>query len=604
MSAVAVRRAGAVFSAVLACLLANAVGAAGSPGFAPVTGSPFATGGVPNAVAFSPSGGLLAVANENPNGPSGTVSVFSVNSSTGALTPVTGSPFATGGEHPHSLAFSPSGGLLATADAGHAVSVFSVNSSTGALTQVTGSPFVTEEPQTVAVAFSPNGRLLATANEYHGTVSTFLVNSSTGALTHVTDEGSGAGTISLAFNPQGGLLVTANWERSDLVIFRVNESTGTLNYVNAVLGYPLGLFRAPDSVAFSPSDDGVMAIASSLSDTVTVFLVNEITGQEGEVWEEHIRGGDPVSVAFSPSGGLLAATNLPETVPVFSVRPGGGLVQVTGSPFATGGASETKVPSPGVAFSPSGGLLAATNSLSGTVSVFSVGPPVAAIASPSGGGIYAVGASVPTSFSCTDAPYAPGIRSCADSNGSGGGSGQLDTSTTGPHTYTVTATSRDGQTATASITYTVVGAPSASTAAALIASPVAAPKLVLGSAIASATGASLALTCQGAAGSACSGLAQLATVESVIGSKVLALSASSKKRHSRRITVGQRAFLLPAGQTQNVSVPLNATGKKLLKQFARLPATLTVSLLNTIPPSVVQTKITIKTKPKRGKSRH
>jgi HYR domain len=58
-----------------------------------------------------PDRGLLATANANGS----TVSVFSVGSG-GALTAVAGSPFATGSV-PVSVAFSPSGGLLATANA-------------------------------------------------------------------------------------------------------------------------------------------------------------------------------------------------------------------------------------------------------------------------------------------------------------------------------------------------------------------------------------------------------------------------------------------------------------------------------------------------------
>ena len=61
-------------------------------------------------MAFSPSGGLLATANYGGN----TVSVFSVSPG-GALTQVAGSPFVTG-SRPNSVAFSPSGGLLATAN--------------------------------------------------------------------------------------------------------------------------------------------------------------------------------------------------------------------------------------------------------------------------------------------------------------------------------------------------------------------------------------------------------------------------------------------------------------------------------------------------------
>ncbi len=84
------------------------------------------------------------------------------------------------------------------------------------------------------------------------------------------------------------------------------------------------------------------------------------------------------------------------------------------------------------------------------------GRPKAQIESPKRGGVYTLNSVVPTTFSCVESTYGPGLESCVDSNGGSGTSGTLNTSTTGSHTYTVTATSVDGLTGKASIKYKVV----------------------------------------------------------------------------------------------------------------------------------------------------
>ncbi|MDQ6605350.1 MAG: beta-propeller fold lactonase family protein [Actinomycetota bacterium] len=353
---------------------------AASPLFTAVPGSPFATGRAPSSVAFNSSGGLLATSDLGPSAggaPPGLISMFSVGSD-GALTELAGSPTSTGAG-PTAVAFSPSGALLATPnfqqDNGTTVSVFSVASG-GGLTPVAGSPFTTDSVDAPhSLAFSPSGSLLATSDIHTyagapapGKVSMFSV-AADGSLTQVTgspfDNGASS-AFSIAFSPSGHLLATTDYSTVNggaISVFSV-ASDGSLTPI------PGSPYLTPSGagakgIAFSPSG-GLLAVTNDggLGNTVSVYSVasdGSLTQVSGSPYPT---GGFPESVAFSPTGTLLATADQDSnTVSVFSVSSSGQLTPVAGSPYATGGGPGS------VAFSPSG-LLATADTGGNTVSVF------------------------------------------------------------------------------------------------------------------------------------------------------------------------------------------------------------------------------------------
>jgi len=80
------------------------------------------------------------------------LSAFTV-AATGALTPVSGSPYRLG-QAPMSVAVDPSGKFVYAANAGsNNIMAFTINSSTGGLTPIKGSPYSHDAtPFAVAIA--------------------------------------------------------------------------------------------------------------------------------------------------------------------------------------------------------------------------------------------------------------------------------------------------------------------------------------------------------------------------------------------------------------------------------------------------------------------
>jgi 6-phosphogluconolactonase (cycloisomerase 2 family) len=144
-------------------------------------GSPVATDNLPFSMVTDPSGSVLYTANygvPTANVPApGSISAFTIDSSTGALTPAPGytQPIAVHGP----LCIDPMGRFLFVPETG-GVSVYAIDTATGALSAVAGSPFSTgTDPSAVSV--DPTDRFVYVVNYGSGTLSEFMLDS-TGAL--------------------------------------------------------------------------------------------------------------------------------------------------------------------------------------------------------------------------------------------------------------------------------------------------------------------------------------------------------------------------------------------------------------------------------------
>jgi hypothetical protein len=198
------------------------------------------------------------------------------------------------------------------------------------------------------------------------------------------------------------------------------------------------------------------------------------------------------------------------------------------------------------------------------ISYMVTGLPTATIDSPASGRTYDLDQPVSTTFSCADAPFAPGIASCVDSTGHDAPTGALDTSTAGPHTYTVTATSMDGTMQSASISYTVIIPP---------------PRATISGVSKSGATASLTVVCDGFPWQRCLDTVTATTTARERDGSVFAVSARNHhRRHKHQkvvsVTVATAQFTVSAGHSTIVRLTVNRTGKQLLTRFYSLPTRL------------------------------
>jgi 6-phosphogluconolactonase (cycloisomerase 2 family) len=154
----------------------------------PMHGSPFPAGGNPLSLALGAQGRFLYSANPDATHPS--ISAFSVDANTGALSPLSSSPFSL--PVSHYIATDQMGAYLYVTS-GASIVGYAIDATTGALTPLRGFPVATGA-NAFSITIDPTNRILYVTNDGAATVSGFTLDASTGALTPMYGSPFPAGT--------------------------------------------------------------------------------------------------------------------------------------------------------------------------------------------------------------------------------------------------------------------------------------------------------------------------------------------------------------------------------------------------------------------------
>jgi 6-phosphogluconolactonase len=299
---------------------------------APITNSPFTVdlGSAPTAVAIDPSDKFIYVANGNLDSVSG----FSLAASGGIGAAVPGSPYSTSptgtviGVLPISVTVDPGGAYVSVVnDASDTVALFTLSSTTGALTPSAEQSMETRLfPVSSNVSVGTAAPTIAPAavfatNATPGNVSGYTVTATSGALTNAAGTpfpgvvGNGPAVADLT-----GLhfYTVASGATSELAAFNVTQSTGVLAAFSPAM-YSIGT-TAPSAVVADPSGRFVYA---STSGSIFGFSLDSTGNSLTAITATPVADPTVHGLAMDPQGQILYALET-GTITQYQIDPNAG----------------------------------------------------------------------------------------------------------------------------------------------------------------------------------------------------------------------------------------------------------------------------------------
>jgi 6-phosphogluconolactonase len=286
-------------------------------------------------MAIDPLGRFLYVANLGSNATdAATVSMFTINASTGVLTATNPAQVPTG-FFPQGIAASSNFVYTANSD-DNSVSMFTINSSGGLLTPL--SPSETFVPPLFAdrssdsspdfVTVSPSGQFLYVTDQDNGSISAFAINSQTGTLTATNPAGviAGVNPWKVAFDPAGKFAYVADEDLGNVWMFTVDGATGVLTPNPATL---VAAGNQPSYMTVHPSGNFAYVV-NRYDGTVSMYAIQAGTGTLVPNTPATVKAGSwPYSIAVNAAGTFAYVSNQDDgSISIYNINTSGVLTSV------------------------------------------------------------------------------------------------------------------------------------------------------------------------------------------------------------------------------------------------------------------------------------